>query len=119
MLKLKYDDQHQLNPLVNILSKREIVPDIHRIPLPYETARNICIDEAKQLKKSEKKPILDSLGRILSEDIVSRYYNPPFDKSMMDGYAVKEIDVMTAQEHTPVCLKVVGFSQQRYYPYQS
>ncbi len=43
-------------------------------------------------------------GLVLAEEIVSEVDLPPFDKSMMDGYALRAADVTTAGER----LRVVG-----------
>lgn len=40
----------------------------------------------------EELPVLESVNRILGEDIESSIYLPPFDKSAMDGYAVSSKD---------------------------
>ena len=37
----------------------------------------------------EEKPILDSLGQVLAEDVCSDIDIPPLDNSAMDGYAVQ------------------------------
>lgn len=47
-----------------------------------------------------------SVGRILAEDIVADMDIPPFDRSQMDGYAVRSIDTVDA----PVELEIVGES---------
>ena len=56
----------------------------------------------------EEKPILDAIGQVLAEDIVSRFDIPPLDNSAMDGYAVRAGDLGGAGEQSPVVLKVVG-----------
>ena len=45
-------------------------------------------------------------GRFLAEDIVADSDLPPFDRSQMDGYAVRAADVETV----PAKLKLVGES---------
>ena len=42
---------------------------------------------------------LDSslLGLVLAEDVASDIDSPPYDKSMMDGYAVRSADVASGQ----------------------
>lgn len=40
-------------------------------------------------KEKEKVSILDGLQRIAAQDIYSKINNPPFNKSAMDGYAIK------------------------------
>jgi len=49
-------------------------------------------------------PLLSSLGRILANSVSADRDLPPFDKSFMDGFAVRSQDVVSA----PVWLKVVG-----------
>jgi len=53
---------------------------------------------------SEHRPISDALGRALVEDIVSDIDVPPFDRSNVDGFAVRSADLASASEATPVRL---------------
>ena len=41
-------------------------------------------------------PLLDSLNLILAADLKNDRDAPPFDKSLMDGYAVRSADTNTA-----------------------
>ena len=54
----------------------------------------------------EKVSLADSVGRVLAEPVKADTDLPPFDRSMMDGYAVIAADVVNA----PVSLKIVGES---------
>lgn len=54
----------------------------------------------------ERIDLADSVGRILAEDIIADSDMPPFDRSQMDGYAVRAIDT----KNVPVELKIVGES---------
>ena len=47
-----------------------------------------------------------ALGRVLAQDIVADSDLPPFDRSQMDGYAVRAVDA----EAAPVRLRIVGES---------
>ncbi|AAL80666.1 molybdopterin molybdenumtransferase MoeA [Pyrococcus furiosus DSM 3638] len=49
-----------------------------------------------------------ALGRIVAEDIYSPLDIPPFDRSTVDGYAVRAEDTFMASEANPVELKVIG-----------
>ncbi len=51
---------------------------------------------------AEKVPLMRSLGLVLAEDIVADMDMPPWDRSAMDGYAVRSADVLQPAE-----LKVV------------
>jgi molybdenum cofactor synthesis domain-containing protein len=55
---------------------------------------------------TERVPLAAARGRFLAEDIVADSDLPPFDRSQMDGYAVRASDVET----TPARLKLVGES---------
>ncbi len=49
-----------------------------------------------------------ALGRILAEAIFSPVDLPEFDRSTMDGYAVRSVDTFGAAESRPALLAVVG-----------
>jgi molybdenum cofactor synthesis domain-containing protein len=50
----------------------------------------------------------DSLNRILAADVKSTMSVPPFDKSAMDGYAVKAEDTFKASPNNPKYLRKIG-----------
>ena len=56
----------------------------------------------------ETRPILETQGQVLAEDIVGRFDVPPLDNSAMDGYAVQARGVEGATVDSPVVLRVVG-----------
>ena len=60
-----------------------------------------------QFKGVERVPLGQALGRVLTEDVVSRINNPPLDNSAMDGYAVIAKDIESATPENPVKLEVV------------
>ena len=55
---------------------------------------------------AEDKPLLDTLGQVLAEDVVSRLDIPPMDNSGMDGYAVQADSVRSASTSSPIVLRV-------------
>ncbi|HEX9022141.1 MAG TPA: molybdopterin molybdenumtransferase MoeA, partial [Nitrospirota bacterium] len=57
---------------------------------------------------SETITISESLGRITAGDIASPADLPAFDRSTMDGYAVRSADTFGAAESRPALLAVVG-----------
>jgi len=61
-----------------------------------------------EVLEPERKPILDSLGQVLAEDVYSTIDIPPRDNSAMDGYAVRAEDTHGASESTPRILSVTG-----------
>jgi len=56
----------------------------------------------------EKVNLLNALGRILASDIHARVDSPPFDRSLVDGYAVRAENLYQADESNPVKLKLMG-----------
>ena len=73
--------------------------------ITVETALKLLARETSLLRP-ESVNIEDALGRVLAEDIVADTDMPPFDRSQMDGYAVRAADTQNA----PVTLKLVGES---------
>lgn len=76
--------------------------------MTIEEARSKFLSRINPISLSEKVPLLESLNRILSEDVFAPIDVPSFPKSAMDGYAVSSADVETASNLNPVQLKVLG-----------
>ena len=58
--------------------------------------------------ESERKPLLDALGQVLAEDVVSTLDIPPLTNSAMDGYAVRYEAIAGATYDNPRELRVIG-----------
>ena len=58
-------------------------------------------------KNIEEVDLFNAVNRILAEDIISGVDVPPFDRSKMDGYAVKSEDTYDAEEDNPITLKII------------
>jgi molybdenum cofactor synthesis domain-containing protein len=79
--------------------------------------RLMTFDEAKRVISEQLKPealgedevsLLEAYNRVLRENVVSALDIPPFNRSTVDGYAVKAEDTFGAEENQPVTLKVCG-----------
>ena len=57
---------------------------------------------------TETKPLMDALGQVLAEDIVSEFNIPPLTNSAMDGYAVYHNSIHGSNQDHPKVLDVVG-----------
>ncbi len=77
----------------------------------------MTFDEAKkvinqQLKPGvlgeEEIPLLEAYQRVLKENVISALDIPPFNRSTVDGYAVKAEDTFGAEENQPVKLTIRG-----------
>lgn len=75
----------------------------------------ISLEEAQELVLSkvsvlptERVPILDIVGRVTAEPLVSDINVAPFAHSAMDGYALFVEDIAEASEDNPVILEVIA-----------
>lgn len=75
--------------------------------ISLEQALNILMDHVTH-GKTERKPLEDCLGLILSEDVYALLDMPPFSRSAQDGYALCSKDSIGATGENPVKLKVTG-----------
>ena len=60
--------------------------------ISFDAALKIALDATVQITATETIPIGESDGRVVAVDIVSSLDVPPFDRSAMDGYAVRSQD---------------------------
>ncbi|HZO91788.1 MAG TPA: gephyrin-like molybdotransferase Glp [Chthonomonadaceae bacterium] len=72
-----------------------------------EEALEAILRSARRLP-SERVPLLESLGRVLAEDIAADINVPPFDNSAVDGYAVRAADTAGATPEAPVLLRTLA-----------
>jgi len=77
----------------------------------------LSLEEARQTLKDSFSPkplgvervsLSEAHNRVLAEDIMAPMDVPPFDRSTVDGYAVKAIETFGADEDRPVALKFCG-----------
>ena len=57
---------------------------------------------------AEPRRLADALGCTLARDVVASIDVPPFDRSNVDGFAVRSADLASATEATPVRIKLNG-----------
>ncbi|MDK0978018.1 gephyrin-like molybdotransferase Glp [Clostridium perfringens] len=74
--------------------------------IALEEALEILNKNTRALK-SEVVSIKDSLKRVLYGDVKSKINNPPFNKSVFDGYAFKSEDSKGTSKENPIELKIV------------
>src|ERR1051325_430631 len=79
----------------------------------HNKSQMISVAEAIQIVRQqthtlpvEQVSLQHALGRVLAQDVVADSDMPPFDRSQMDGYAVRAVDAQAA----PVRLRIVGES---------
>jgi putative molybdopterin biosynthesis protein len=79
----------------------------------------LTLEEAKKIIEENFKPaqigdenvaLIEAYNRVLKENIVSTIDVPSFDRSTVDGYAVKAEDTFNADENQPVTLNISGIA---------
>ena len=67
----------------------------------YEDARRIIEKSIEQIKEVVEVDLLKSINCVITNDIYSKFDNPPFNNSAMDGYAVIQNDTINASIENP------------------
>ena len=75
----------------------------------------ISIDEARrrlaanvqQIERTERVPLSEAFSRVAAADVSSTIWVPPFNRSAMDGYAVRAADTAGADRKSPARLHIV------------
>ena len=75
--------------------------------ISLEQALDILMDHVTQ-GRTERKPLEQCLGLVLSQDVFALLDMPPFSRSAQDGYAFQAKDSAGASKEQPVELKVTG-----------
>jgi molybdopterin molybdotransferase len=76
--------------------------------IPTQQALQILLSRIKVNIVPERIPIINSLGRVSAESIVSPLPLPSFPRSTVDGFAVRAADTYGASESLPAYLRVIG-----------
>ena len=71
--------------------------------IDYEEARALVLERATT-RGFERMEVARAVGRVLAQDVIARIASPPFNKSAMDGYAIRQADVAKL----PAELVVIG-----------
>ena len=58
--------------------------------------------------QAEEVPIVSSVGRVLASNLVTHIDLPPYDRSAVDGFALRAEDTLRCSKNSPVSLKIVG-----------
>ena len=79
--------------------------------LPPDEARDLLLSHLasrKPITDSESMDVSASLGRILAEDIIAPHPLPNFQRTTVDGYAVRARDTFGATDSLPAYLTLMG-----------
>ncbi len=83
-------DQDQF---LTILSREEALARFEAALFP----RDLAVDD---------RALADALGLVIASDVVAVVDVPPFDRSNVDGFAVRSADLTAAGEALPICLRL-------------
>ncbi|WP_126426343.1 gephyrin-like molybdotransferase Glp [Brevibacillus marinus] len=78
----------------------------HRQPISVDEAQARLLERVVPLD-AEEVPLADAYGRVLARPLYATYDLPPFDRSPLDGYAVRAEDTAAATPAAPVALEVI------------
>ena len=77
------------------------------VKTPEEVLR--LIDrEFRTLDRTETVPLSLALGRVLAEDVLAEEYVPDFNRSTVDGYALRAKDTFGCSDAIPAILNLAG-----------
>jgi molybdopterin molybdotransferase len=88
-----------------------------KMKIPLEEAQSL-LETYCGSAGTERVSLLEAHGRVLAQDITAPINQPPFDRSPLDGYALRAEDSVGASKERPVRLKVIeevfagGFPQK-------
>lgn len=76
--------------------------------LPLGDALSIIFGEGLPEPRGETVATVSSLGRALYEDVVSGVDVPPFDRTAVDGYAIRSRESFSASRNNPATFSIKG-----------
>lgn len=76
--------------------------------ISLEQAIAVLLEHTKKIEDSEDVPLLEALGRVMAEDAVASFDNPPFDRSPLDGYAFAASGTKGATKEAPAAFPIIG-----------
>lgn len=75
--------------------------------LPLEEAVKRLSETAAPVEETEQVPLECAIGRVLARDYKAKYPQPPFNRSPLDGYALRAEDTVRARKDAPATLRVI------------
>lgn len=75
--------------------------------ITLKQAVDVILDCCNEIEDVEEVGLFEARGRVLAKDIVANMDQPPFDRSPLDGYALRGEDIKNAAKDSPVILTVV------------
>lgn len=73
-----------------------------------EEAVRLILEHTGEMSRTTRLGLVQAGGFVLAQDLIAEFDNPPFDRSPIDGYAVRSQDIAQASKEHPVTLKVIA-----------
>jgi molybdopterin molybdotransferase len=74
-----------------------------------EDALNLIMRHCRKMELgSEEVDVEEAWGRVLEENITSQFDVPPFDRSAVDGYAIKSEEAFSTSRSNPALFHIMG-----------
>lgn len=83
---------------------------VYKKLVSFQDAVRLAFGNVEPVEGRESIDIRDSAGRILARNVYAPRDNPPFNRSTMDGFAVRSGDVQSASPESPTALELTGES---------
>ena len=83
-------------------------PDLFTATIPFDEALRRVTTAATPIERIVTVSVYEASGRVAARDVTSSIDVPSFDRSAMDGYAIRAADVASASPDTPVDLTCVA-----------
>ncbi len=77
------------------------------MPISLSEALNCLLPQAAPITETEHVDLWSLMGRVLAEDVISSFDQPPFARSPLDGYALRAADLANASHENPAVLDVI------------
>ncbi len=61
------------------------------------------LNHTEPLRDTEELPLFEAAGRVLAREVLSDVEAPPFEKSAMDGFALRAAEVVDGQAELTIC----------------
>jgi len=76
--------------------------------IPFGEAKRVIMESIFPPESTEEVRLEDCLGRVVAQDVVASLAHPPFNRSAMDGYAVRARDTFGASQSAPKVFNIIG-----------
>jgi molybdopterin molybdotransferase len=84
------------------------MPGFTKLLTPQEATERFARAYTPRPRGIEHVPVAEAYGRVLAQDATAREDLPSFDRSTVDGFAVRAADVVGAGPKSPTALRLAG-----------